>query len=157
MIWGAKSGSRGGGHKDHDQSKDLHSWVGLIPKLAVKSNSLTDVCHNPALVLLYRMRTVCTPKRTPLNSMSQRWIDFLSTTVEYAGLKISTSNLKGKLKLKVSANSKTSYMVKNNDEKIIESFWKTSGKHHFEGDICEKTDLLQYSGISLTQFFAHFR
>ena len=59
----------------------------------------------------------------------------MATSIEYAGLQNSTSNLKGKLKLEVSAN--ITYMVKINDGKKLRRKYYLR-KHHLEGDFANK-------------------
>ena len=58
LIWRANSFSRGRGHKDHYESKDLHCFK-EISKLAVNSNSLTDVVHNANLIFYSAKKVYC--------------------------------------------------------------------------------------------------
>ena len=70
LIWRANSFSRGRGHKDHYESKDLHCFK-EISKLAVKSNSLTDVVHNANLIFYSGKKVYC----VSLSCMKhQRWV-----------------------------------------------------------------------------------
>ena len=67
----------------------------------------------------------------------------MATSIEYAGLQNSTSNLKGKLKgkhkgkLKLEVSANITYMVKINDGKKLRRKYCLR-KHHFEGDFANK-------------------